>query len=258
MEKEHNWNNLGNMLLVHGLNFNGQTKGNYKKNFENPLPKNGELACSIISPLTQIAYASEGLILKPTKPNRFSYIDVGSYYEKESDVSGLRKVKGQMWTPEEICFNELMILTLANGGYNEVLIPAENTKIEGIYGREKSVDDFVNQNISFVLSKNSEEKYLDFVKTKCNAALGADYYVHRERKLDEAWKISDKTSNEINNQGYELGKKFGEYQRLIQDMLENKINLKNLERNEILGGQFIKQTINSDHKKKLRKFLDKN
>ena len=60
MSDNPNWWSLDNHLLVHALNINGRTKGDYEKDLNKPLPSVGEVSCSIVSPLTQGAYGSSG------------------------------------------------------------------------------------------------------------------------------------------------------------------------------------------------------
>jgi len=75
------WWNLDNLLLVRGIN---NTLAN-RDGGRPPLLDEEELVCSIISPLTQIAYSSEGFVLKPVTPIRVSYTDIGSYFKGDSD-----------------------------------------------------------------------------------------------------------------------------------------------------------------------------
>ena len=179
INRTNDWWALDNMLLVHGIT-NWDTKGKYEKDPKSPWPKSGEFACSIISPITQAAYASEGLILSPTRPVRLSYTDVGSYFVSGSDAAkGARAFKGKMWTAEEMSLKDLMFLTLAGAFYNDVHIDTRDTKIIGCYSSYATVDEFVQQTVDLAQLVETVNDCIPLAQTMCTAGLSSDFLTNR-------------------------------------------------------------------------------
>jgi hypothetical protein len=253
------WWTLKNMLLIHGLNVAGENKGDYAKNTNKPWPDHGEINCSIISPLTQAAYASTGLILRPTLPQRISYTDVGSY---QGSSAGQRQTQGKTWTTDKLGMRELMFLTLAAGTYNEVHVNAHDTSIIGVFGSDSQVDTFVKEQISGALRQDQTNPYGALSRMLCHAMLQAEFYVCKIKNIDNnriRWAISDMLLPGLEAAGYSLNTDIGSFQRLADDLADRKIALTQLMRNlnpeSIFGGEFFLQPITPDHKLAISKLF---
>ncbi len=243
------WWTLPSMLLVHGLNIGGSTKGDYQKT-DHALPRRGDVAGSIMSPATHFAYAGEGVILKPIVPTRFSYTNVGSFYPAGSDPAvETRATKGTVWTPEQMTMRELMFLSLACGGYNEVLFQAEDTEIIGVYGFCETVDEYVLR-IQEALRKDYTDapEYAKRAQIVKNALLTANFYVHKKQKpndLEASWAMNDKlkpTWHPRHEYFFYFAHAVAAGEEDVEALLER------VDKTEIFGGEFERQPITKEHR----------
>lgn len=256
MSDNPNWWSLDNHLLVHALNINGRTKGDYEKDLNKPLPSVGEVSCSIVSPLTQGAYGSSGVVLAPTTPTRVSYADVGTFYPKGVDVSKeSRTARGKMWSSDEMSMEQLAYLTLACSSYNEVLVNAAETRIIGVFGGwDENIEEFV-QGKAEVLRSGDPEKYeIPHCTLMANALLQADFYIHKKRAVDTwsgCWEMQDLLGE--HRKKYEHPQYFADAV-VAGDVTVDKL-LEGIDRTKVFGGSFIRQQITSEHKAYLSEAL---
>jgi len=250
-----NWWSLKNFLLLHAINANRDTKGDYEKDLQNPVPQVGEISCSVVSPLTQGAYGSSGVVLAPTTPTRVSYADVGTFYPEGVDVSKeQRTARGKMWAPDEMSMEQLTYLSLACSSYNEVLVDAVNTRIIGVFGGTEDIGDFV-QGKGVALRDGDPERYeIPQCKLMANALLQAGFYIHKKRAVDTwsgCWEMQDLLG--------EHRKKYEHPQYFADAVVAGEITmdqlLEGIDRTKVFGGGFIRQQITPEHKQYLAEAL---
>ncbi|MFA6889263.1 MAG: hypothetical protein WC254_07245, partial [Candidatus Woesearchaeota archaeon] len=222
------------------------------KNPASPLPSCGELACSIVPPLTQAAYASEGFVLSSTLPLRVSYTDVGSSVLANQHLStGSRFFKGKMWTPSQMSQINLMFLTLINGSYNEVHVDVQRTQIVGLFSFYQTVDEFLEA----VAPKSSG--FFDFVtQVMYNAVRSAEFYIYKPKFNNQVrWDMADKLKEQVLNMGYDIGTDVTAIDTLTKDLMSGRIVvpqlLDELTFSEIYEGEFVRQPITPLHKQLL-------
>lgn len=187
------WWTEKNTLLFHAINFGADPKGDYKLLHHKPLPDRGEINVSIVNPFLPVAYGDWGLILKPVTPVRMSYTDVGSFADPDNIEKRLSK--GPMWTPRQMTQRQLLYLTLAGGCYNEVHVKSEETAVEGILGYSDSVDEFVDDTITYALKDHAAGKpYISHVNAHLLSFPGTKLYGKKEFCRDlhvRRWAIMD-------------------------------------------------------------------
>jgi len=257
MGEDNAWWTLDNHLLVHALNINGRTKGDYEKDTEKPFPEKGEVNGSIMSPATRNSYASSGLILAPTTPIRMRYRDAGSYVPSGVDPgTAPREAKAEMFTPEQLSMEMLVYLTLANTFYNEVHVDAADTKIIGVYTRAESVDSFV-EGLGKALESGDPAKYeMDYCRAMGNAAAQSEVFLNKGNNFERAevtWGFHDSLRPSWQKFGYEFFDQFAN--ALTAGEIEFDDVLKGLEREKLFGGEFELWPVTEEHRAYLKERL---
>ena len=123
------WWSLDNCLLVHGLQ-GGENHDKDWKDRETPLvPKNGEIACSIVAPTFPATHSLLGVVLEPATPVFVAPKDVGSTRLDD----GSRLPIHTAYKPEELPMEHLILASILAGKKNEVGIDLSETRVNGVH-----------------------------------------------------------------------------------------------------------------------------
>lgn len=244
------WWTEPNMVLYHGLNSDHSRD---KNDPHAPIPKSGEIACSIINPRLPMRWANYGVILEPTLPRVFSFTDVGSKIH-DSVLAGERWTGGTTWTPQQASMRQLMFFTMANGGYNEVLIPAEKTRIVGVTGVDRTLEEFITLLIKCLGTKYGRESSWH---RSAHAMLQATYYVSLPNfvtLLKEKFRMQHKLSPLCGDPKLYLNVLFDEMAQKRVDILQL-LQTHNVPLDEVFSGVLERQPITDEQKDRIRAAL---